>query len=196
MKALTRIRLRTLLWLPVPLTLVIGVPSGLGWMAHQAPGWPGGGWPWLGVWLVANGLGLVGWCVHLFTVEGHGTPLPFDPPRRFVVRGPYQYVRNPMVLGMWLLLGGQSLLWVSWAVAGYAIALVCLSASVVRFWEEPELARRFGPVYLSYRQQVPRWLPFRDAHTLPVPLRRPDHADKLRRGVRGHHAGHRRRIEP
>lgn len=32
-----------------------------------------------------------------FADEGRGTLAPWDPPRRFVVRGPYRYVRNPMI---------------------------------------------------------------------------------------------------
>ena len=31
--------------------------------------------------------------------RGEGTPALFDPPRRLVVAGPYQYVRQPMMAG-------------------------------------------------------------------------------------------------
>ena len=30
------------------------------------------------------------WCIFTFVFVGRGTPAPFDPPRRLVVRGPYR----------------------------------------------------------------------------------------------------------
>ena len=45
-------------------------------------------------------------CVLLFVMAGRGTPVPLDPPRRFVAVGPYRYVRNPMYVGgLGILLG-------------------------------------------------------------------------------------------
>ena len=32
------------------------------------------------------------WCIFTFATIGRGTPAPFDPPRRLVVRGPYRFV--------------------------------------------------------------------------------------------------------
>jgi len=49
-------------------------------------------------------------CVFTFATLGKGTPAPFDPPRRLVIRGPYRFVRNPMYLGAALALGGRDLL--------------------------------------------------------------------------------------
>jgi protein-S-isoprenylcysteine O-methyltransferase Ste14 len=43
----------------------------------------------------AMGAALVVWCVLAFAFIGRGTPLPFDPPLRLVIRGPYRVVRNP-----------------------------------------------------------------------------------------------------
>ena len=43
-----------------------------------------------------------------FAGEGEGTLAPWDPPRRFVVEGPYRYVRNPMISGVIFLLAGEA----------------------------------------------------------------------------------------
>jgi hypothetical protein len=32
------------------------------------------------------------WCVFTFVFIGKGTPAPFDPPRKLVIRGPYRFV--------------------------------------------------------------------------------------------------------
>jgi len=123
--------------------------------------WRGTLWQWVGGWLCANGLGLAGWCVYLFNVEGQGTPLPLDPPKRFVAQGPYLFVRNPMALGFFLLLTGQTALYQSRAILCYLAAAALLMHLYIRFIEEPELAHRFGSSYRAYQQQVPRWVPRR-----------------------------------
>ena len=38
------------------------------------------------------GVGVALWCIFTFVRIGRGTPAPFDPPRRLVIRGPYQFV--------------------------------------------------------------------------------------------------------
>ncbi len=52
--------------------------------------------------VVLFGIGgaIYAWCVWDFASYGRGTPAPIDAPKRFVVRGPYHYVRNPMYIGI------------------------------------------------------------------------------------------------
>lgn len=113
----------------------------------------------LGVGVTAAGALLALWCVLTFALVGKGTPAPFDPPRRLVVRGPYRLLRNPMYLGAGLALGGAALVFESRALAAYAGLFLLLTNLFVRLYEEPTLRRTFGEEYEAYRRQVPRWFP-------------------------------------
>jgi protein-S-isoprenylcysteine O-methyltransferase Ste14 len=96
-----------------------------------------------------------------FVVEGLGTPAPVAPPRRLVVGGLYQYVRNPMYLAVAATILGQAVLLGRPGLALYALAFGAVVAAFVRFYEEPALARRFGGEYDTYRRAVPGWWPRR-----------------------------------
>lgn len=160
MRALATIRLRTLGWFVLlPLTFMGWVPW---WLHRQCEGafhWSATRWQWIGVWLLLNGLGLSGWCVNLLNVVGQGTPVPFDPPSRFVATGPYRVVRNPMAVGFFLMLAGEALLYQSRAIAIYLLAIMGAIHTFVCWVEEPNLTQRFGATYTAYKRAVPRWIP-------------------------------------
>lgn len=99
------------------------------------------------------------WCILAFVTLGKGTPAPFDPPRRLVVRGPYRYVRNPMYIGAGLALAGAALFYRSPSLLGYAAGFLVAMHLLVVFYEEPTLTRLFGDDYSAYRASVRRWLP-------------------------------------
>jgi protein-S-isoprenylcysteine O-methyltransferase Ste14 len=94
-----------------------------------------------------------------FAVEGHGTLAPWDPPKRLVVRGPYRYVRNPMISGVMLVLVGESLLLRSRAHATWAAVFLVVNVLVITLYEEPHLTQVFGDDYRAYRANVPRVVP-------------------------------------
>ena len=94
-----------------------------------------------------------------FAGEGEGTLAPWDPPRRLVVRGPYRFVRNPMISGVIFLLFGEALVLASWPHAAWALAFLALNAVYIPLVEEPQLERRFGDAYREYRANVRRFLP-------------------------------------
>jgi protein-S-isoprenylcysteine O-methyltransferase Ste14 len=99
------------------------------------------------------------WCVVTFVHIGKGTPAPFDPPRRLVVRGPYRFVRNPMYLGGALTLAGAALFYRSLFLLAYGCIFLLAFSLFVLFYEEPTLRRTFGPDYEAYCHRVARWLP-------------------------------------
>ncbi len=109
----------------------------------------------------AVGAALALWCVLTFALVGKGTPAPFDPPRRLVVRGPYRFVRNPMYIGAGLALAGAALFYQSLAVLGYTALFFLVTHLFVLFYEEPTLRRTFGEEYEAYRRHVRRWWPGR-----------------------------------
>ena len=118
------------------------------------------------VWLVAPGVALflAGAALALTTIiffifEGRGTPAVFDPPRKFVPRGPYRYVRNPMYIGGISMLLGWGLCLTSVSMILFALVVFLLFHTFVVFAEEPGLRKRFGHEYESYCQRVPRWFP-------------------------------------
>ncbi|MBP7146257.1 MAG: isoprenylcysteine carboxylmethyltransferase family protein [Acidobacteria bacterium] len=108
---------------------------------------------------IVTGAGLLAACILHFARTGRGTLSPLDPPRVLVVRGPYRHVRNPMYLGVTLVLLGEVLLLRSAAVLVYFTAwLVAVNLFVIGY-EEPLLRRRFGADYENYFQATGRWLP-------------------------------------
>jgi len=113
----------------------------------------------LGAVAVVLGLSLAISCVLAFGIVGKGTPAPFDPPRRLVVRGPYRFVRNPMYIGAIVALSGASLFYESLALFGFTAVFALTVHLFVLFYEEPTLARLFGADYDEYHRHVRRWQP-------------------------------------
>lgn len=113
------------------------------------------------------GAGLAAWCALAFALVGRGTPLPFDPPRRLVVVGPYRSVRNPMALGVGSALVGVALFYESFSLFLVACLFMLAIHAFVVWYEEPTLRRTFGAEYKAYCAEVDRWRPRR-----PVPARR------------------------
>jgi protein-S-isoprenylcysteine O-methyltransferase Ste14 len=123
---------------------------------------PLGGWGRIpGIGLMAAGGLIVLICLGAFAVRGRGTPAPFDPPREFVASGPYRYVRNPMYIGGWLLVLGLGFYEGSPAILLTSLLWLLLAHLFVLFYEEPNMERRFGESYRSYRRSVRRWIPRR-----------------------------------
>lgn len=110
--------------------------------------------------MVIGGAGMLK-CVWDFAWKGHGTPAPFDPPRKLVVAGLYRYVRNPMYVAMGIFLIGEAMLLPEVTKPMLIlVAVMCLVITAfVMAYEEPTLRRLFGEDYERYCRHVRRWLP-------------------------------------
>jgi protein-S-isoprenylcysteine O-methyltransferase Ste14 len=112
-----------------------------------------------GVGLLAIGLTLFLASLRRFATEGKGTLAPWDPPRKLVVRGPYRYVRNPMISGVIFILFAEAALLRSIPHAQWALTFLGMNLVYIPLFEEPQLRLRFGASYDEYCRNVPRVIP-------------------------------------
>jgi protein-S-isoprenylcysteine O-methyltransferase Ste14 len=114
---------------------------------------------WTGLALAAVGVAVLFRCIWEFAVSGRGTLAPIDPPTRLVVNGLYRYIRNPMYVGVVLILAGEA--WLFWSVGLllYAAGFFLVASLFIIFHEEPALRGEFGESYADYARTVPRWVP-------------------------------------
>jgi protein-S-isoprenylcysteine O-methyltransferase Ste14 len=94
-----------------------------------------------------------------FATRGAGTPVPFDPPKRLVLSGPYAYVRNPMQLSAAIAMVGWGWMLASWFVAAAGLMAVIYAAGFAAGDEGTDLERRFGIPWTSYTRAMRAWLP-------------------------------------
>ena len=109
--------------------------------------------------VVAIGVALLAACIWDFARRGRGTLSPVDPPKELVVQGLYRYVRNPMYVGVSLIILGEALLARRAALVLYWAFFFTMANLFVRFYEEPALRAQFGESYVRYTEREGRWLP-------------------------------------
>jgi protein-S-isoprenylcysteine O-methyltransferase Ste14 len=107
--------------------------------------------------LVFLGFSLVFLSVRCF--KKARTPLkPFVPVKAVITTGPFRYSRNPVYLGMFMIVTGWAIYLTSfspWLPAMGFVWMIC------RYWvpmEELQMEREMGDAYLAYKKQVRRWL--------------------------------------
>lgn len=111
-----------------------------------------------GLFILAIGLVIMLRCILQFALEGKGTLSPVDPTRRLVVRGLYRYSRNPMYVGVMMILVGEAIATESTSLWIY-LAIVFIAFNLFIFLhEEPRLRKDFGEEYILYCRNVRRWI--------------------------------------
>ena len=114
-------------------------------------------WRWLGVLPIAIGVGLAFAGAGRFSRAGTNI-VPLTKSSALVTEGPFRFTRNPMYLGMTLVLVGVAFLAnrpLPWLVVPIFIAILWLR--FVRH-EETLMEETFGDAYRAYRARVRRWL--------------------------------------
>jgi protein-S-isoprenylcysteine O-methyltransferase Ste14 len=118
--------------------------------------------PWgvaAGTALIIFGFALMALSVACF-VRARGTPVPFSPPPVLVASGPYRYVRNPMLTGIFVLLFGVGIALGSLSLVFIFMPLfILINVWEIKKVEEPELERRLGRIYVEYKKKTPMFFP-------------------------------------
>lgn len=144
---------------PVAIGLIL---AALMWLAGRFLPWSG--LPLPGRSAIAIGLASAGALVAIAGVvsfrRARTTVNPFQPAAasQLVVSGIYRWTRNPMYLGMLLLLVGWGVFLASLPALAIAAAWVPLMNRLQIIPEERALTANFGLAFTSYQARVRRWL--------------------------------------
>jgi len=113
----------------------------------------------IGLVFAVIGCGLFIYCTLIFKKIGKGTPIPLEPPKKFVYTGVYSHVRNPIYVGYAIIFMSYFLIFGHLALLLYTIIGTLFLHFYVVLFEEKNLKKRFGKTYEIYLKKVPRWLP-------------------------------------
>ncbi len=127
------------------------------WMLQKLfPGFQTAKSPWGAVLAAAAGMGLILWAWRLF--KRRDNPIcPTEKPRVMIGEGPYRALRNPMYLGIVLILTAAAFA-TGWGFAWFVP--LCFFATVDRVFiphEESNLEAAFGSAFLDYKKKIKRW---------------------------------------
>ncbi len=111
-----------------------------------------------GILFFSLGLTILLSCIIRFALAGRGTLSPIDPTKKLVTSGLYRYTRNPMYLGVLMILAGEALFFKSYHLGIYLLIMMLIFNFFILVFEEPRLRRDFGDEYRSYCSKVRRWL--------------------------------------
>jgi protein-S-isoprenylcysteine O-methyltransferase Ste14 len=147
--------LRHLISFILPVTVLVVVPYLIERDLHLT-------WFWTtipGTVLICFGLLIIILTIRMFIRIGNGTLAPWDPTRKLITGSLYGYVRNPMILGVFITLLGEATLFASLNIGLWALAFFVINTVYFILSEEPGLEKRFGKEYIEYKTNVPRWIP-------------------------------------
>ena len=111
----------------------------------------------LGIVLILVGLLIDVWAWMLFR-KRKTTLNPYKRPLKLVNNGLFKISRNPMYLGMDLILWGLSLFLGSLVTFIFPVLFVILIERLFIKLEEENLEKKFGKKYIDYKKKVRRWI--------------------------------------
>ena len=99
------------------------------------------------------------WAALTVAITGQGMPLPINAVRRYVVGGPYAWVRNPIIVAILLQCLAVTLYTGFIPLQIFGMVGAALWALVVYPMEKREFERSFGREYEAHRRGVSVWVP-------------------------------------
>ena len=101
----------------------------------------------IAIFIFAVGVAILFYCISMFAIKGKGTLSPADPTKKLVVSGLYKFSRNPMYVGVMLMLIGEAIFF-SWGGLWIYTAFVFIAFNLfIVLHEEPRLKEDFGTEY-------------------------------------------------
>ena len=113
----------------------------------------------IGLVIILAGLSLISVSVSAIMRIGDGTLAPWSPTKKLVTSGIYGFIRNPMILGVLIVLIGESISILSEKIFNWTIIFFIINNIWFFLYEEPNLEKKFGDEYRNYKKDVPRWIP-------------------------------------
>ena len=136
-------------YIPYRLLDRFGIPEPVTWSASQ----------YMAVLLLTVGTSILLKSIWSFARVGKGSLAPFDETQKLIVVGLYRYLRNPMYVGVILIILAQSMFFWSSALLSYAGVCIILANILVIGYEENRLRYKYGDEYRRYCKRVGRWIP-------------------------------------
>ncbi|MFC7526340.1 methyltransferase family protein [Parapedobacter sp. GCM10030251] len=112
---------------------------------------------WVGVLLIAAGALLV-YATNFVLLKKKTSTRPFGRPTVLITTGPFKWSRNPIYMGMTVVLIGIATVLGSLSAFIFPIIFTVLVHRRVIPVEEYYLQKRFGEAYLTYKTRVKRWI--------------------------------------
>ncbi|MFO7301151.1 MAG: isoprenylcysteine carboxylmethyltransferase family protein [Acidobacteriota bacterium] len=114
--------------------------------------------PMIGTMLIVAGIGLSAWGRRTFDRAGTEV-MPTSPVNSVLVtHGPFAYTRNPMYLGILIVLAGFALC-IGTLTAWAAVVVFFLWVNFVSVpYEEAKMERQYGERFREYTRRVRRWI--------------------------------------
>jgi protein-S-isoprenylcysteine O-methyltransferase Ste14 len=109
-----------------------------------------------GIILVLFGIGMAGISAQMFRMAETGLE-PFDEATTLVTRGFYRYTRNPMYLGMFMMLFGVAILFGNVGSLLPVPVFILIIRNNFVLGEERFMESVFGQTYIEYKCEVRRW---------------------------------------
>jgi len=119
--------------------------------------WHGGEWDIVGYSLIGLGILLPVWGARVF--KKHETNIiPYKSPDSMVTEGPFKFSRNPMYLGMLMVLIGAATLVGTKLGLIFPVIFFCIANWWYIPFEEMKMQKVFGAKFDEYKADVRRWV--------------------------------------